>query len=214
LWIWLCATPVVSDWVRLSLERRYEPTAIHALPNADAILVLGGGVEGTAAPRLFPDLNAAADRAWHGARLFHEEKAPILVLTGGRLPWHANRGIEADAMVRFLSDLGVPADRILLEGRSHNTYENVQEVLDLLANRDIDQVLLVTSAFHMRRAQATFHASGIRVIPAATDHEVLTGQKLTPLDFLPDVKALMNSSIALKEYLGLWVYRWRGWIDR
>lgn len=90
----------------------------------------------------------------------------------------------------------------------------MQEVLDLLANRDIDQVLLVTSAFHMRRAQATFHASGIRVIPAVTDHEVLTGQKLTPLDFLPDVKALMNSSIALKEYLGLWVYRWRGWIDR
>lgn len=129
------------------------------------------------------------------------------------MPWHANRGIEADAMVRFLSDLGVPADRMLLEGRSHNTYENVQEVLDLLVDRDIDQVLLVNSALHMRRAQATFHAAGIRVIPAATDHEVLTGRELTPLDFFPDVKALMNSSIALKEYLGLWVYRWRGWTD-
>jgi len=60
--------------VRLSLERRYEPTAIDALPNADAILVLGGGVEGTAAPRLFPDLNAAADRAWMGHVCFMRKR--------------------------------------------------------------------------------------------------------------------------------------------
>jgi len=42
-----------------------------------------------------------------------------------------------------------------------------------LPNRGINQVLLVTSAYHMRRAQATFHAVGIQVIPAVTDYELL-----------------------------------------
>jgi len=86
LWIWLWATPVFSDWVRLSLERQYRPVAIDTLPNADAILVLGGSVESAAPPRLFPDLKAAADRIWHAARLFHSGKAPIVILSGGRLP--------------------------------------------------------------------------------------------------------------------------------
>lgn len=213
LWIWLWATPVFSDWVRLSLERQYRPTAIDALPNADAILVLGGGVEGVAAPRLLPDLNAAADRIWHAARLFHNGKAPIVILTGGRLPWHANRDPEADAMLQFLIDLGVPGDKVLLERRSRNTYENARETQRLLADSGIDQVLLVTSAYHMRRAQATFHAAGIQVIPAATDYAVLEERELTLLDFLPDAKALKTGSFALKEYLGLWFYRWRDWAD-
>ena len=51
LWIWLWATPVFSDWVRRSLEGRYPPVAIEALPNADAILVLGGAVEGVVTVR-------------------------------------------------------------------------------------------------------------------------------------------------------------------
>ncbi|WP_133511786.1 YdcF family protein [Candidatus Thiosymbion oneisti] len=213
LWVWLWATPVFSDWVRLSLERQYGPIAIDALPSADAILVLGGGVEGAAAPRLFPDLRTSADRIWHAARLFHKGKAPIVILVGGRLPWHTNRGREADAMLRFLIDLGVPGGKVLLERHSRNTYENARETQRLLADRGMDQVLLVTSAYHMRRAQAMFRAAGIQTIPAATDYEVLEGRELTLLDFLPDARALKIGSFALREYLGFWFYQWRGWAD-
>ncbi|CAD7857509.1 MAG: hypothetical protein [Olavius algarvensis Gamma 1 endosymbiont] len=213
LWIWIWATPVVSDWARLSLEAQYEPVTIDALPNADAILVLGGGIEGVAAQRLFPDLTASADRIWHAARLFHQGKAPMVVVAGGRLPWRTNQGLEADAMAQFLVDLGVPEDKLLLEGRSRNTVENAREIRRLLAAGGMDQVLLVTSAYHMRRAQATFHAAGVRAIPATTDYEVPGERTLTLLDFLPDAAALRRSSITLKEYLGLLLYRWRGWAD-
>lgn len=60
-------------------------------------------------------------------------------------------------------------------------------------------MLLVTSAYHMRHAQVTFHAAGIQAIPAAMDYEVQAGWELT------------LQAKALKEYLGLLVYRWRGW---
>jgi uncharacterized SAM-binding protein YcdF (DUF218 family) len=212
-WIWLWALPVVSEWVRWSLEGRYAPLAIASLPSADAIVVLGGAVRGVVAPRLFPDLNAAADRVWHGARLFHAGKAPLVVLSGGRLPWAKAEGPEADAMARFLMDLGVPEDRVLLESRSGTTYENALETRRLLATRGIKRVLLVTSALHMRRAAATFRAAGVDVVPAPTDYEVDADPERTLLDFIPAAEALADSSRALKEYLGLLAYRWRGWAE-
>jgi uncharacterized SAM-binding protein YcdF (DUF218 family) len=213
LWIWLWATPVFSDWVRWSLEGRYRPISVESLPRGDAILVLGGGVKGVQAPRLYPDLSAAADRVWHGARLFHARKASVVVLSGGRLPWEEGQGPEADAMLQFLIDLGVPKDKVILERRSRNTYENAREVRRLLAAGGRTKVLLVTSALHMRRAEATFEGVGLDVVPVATDYEVETEARLTLLDLLPDAAALEGSSRALKEYLGLWVYRLRGWAD-
>lgn len=213
LWIWLWATPVFSDWVRGSLEGRYSPVSVESLPSADAILVLGGAVEGVAFPRLHPDLNAAADRVWHGARLFHAQKAPLVILSGGRLPWNEDQGPEAEAMLQFLIDLGVPKDRVILEGRSRNTYENARETGRLLAAAGGKKGLLVTSALHMRRAEATFEGAGIDVVPVPTDFEVLAKRKKTLLDYLPNAGALEGSSRALKEYLGVFVYRWRGWAE-
>jgi uncharacterized SAM-binding protein YcdF (DUF218 family) len=211
LWIWLWSTPVFSDWVRRSLEGRFPPVAIEALPNADAILVLGGAVEGAVAPRLYPDLDASADRVWHAARLFLARKAPVVILSGGRLPWDENQGPEADAMLQFLIDLGVPREKVRLETRSGNTYENARETQSLLKAEGWKKVLLVTSALHMRRAQATFESAEVDVVPVATDYEVEAQPRWTLLDFLPDAGALEGSSRALKEYLGLWVYRLRGW---
>jgi uncharacterized SAM-binding protein YcdF (DUF218 family) len=210
VWVWIWATPVFSDWVRRSLEGRYAPQDISAIPDADAIVVLGGGVEGAAPPRLFPNLHDAADRVWHGARLFHAGKAPLVVISGGGLPWTEEQGPEANAMSIFLGDLGVRRESMLLEGRSATTYENARETKKLLAERGIETVLLVTSAMHMRRAEATFKEAGISVIPASTDFEVETRPVRTWLDYLPDAEALEGSSKALKEYLGLWVYQWQG----
>jgi uncharacterized SAM-binding protein YcdF (DUF218 family) len=214
LWIWVWATPVFSDWVRGLLEGQYAPVAIESLPTAGAVVVLGGGVQGRAVPRLFPNLSSSADRVWHAARLYHGEKAPLLVVSGGRQPWDEGQGPEAVAMLEFLTDLGVPEDRILLEGRSRNTYDNARETGELLAERGIERLILVTSAMHMPRAAATFRAAGMNVVPAPTDYEVTAQQGRTLLDFLPDAEALEGSSRAFREYLGLWVYRQRGWAVR
>ncbi len=135
----------------------------------------------------------------------------MVVISGGGLPWTEELGPEADSMAWFLNDLGVPRERMLLEKRSATTFENARETKKLLAEKGIERVLLVTSALHMQRAEATFIAAGIAVVPAPTDFEVETEAGTTVLDYLPDAGALEGSSRAMKEYLGLWVYRWKGW---
>jgi uncharacterized SAM-binding protein YcdF (DUF218 family) len=209
-WLWLWATPVFSDWVRGSLEGQYPPAALEAIPAADAVVVLGGGIEPAVPPRAFPDLGGASDRVWHGARLVRAGKAPLLVLSGGALPWRAEHGPEAQGMLTFVTDLGIPDERILIEPKSATTRGNAVETTRLLSARGIRRILLVTSALHMRRAEAAFRAVGLEVVPAATDHEVVA-QDRTVLDYLPDAQALADSSRALKELLGLFVYSLRGW---
>lgn len=210
--LWVPSTSVVSDGLQRSLEARHPPTPVEALPSAGAIVVLGGAVSAPRPPRLYPDLNDAADRVWHAARLYRAGKAPLVVASGGTQPWRDQRFREAPAMQSLLTDWGVPRDSVLLESRSANTYENATRTADILRRHQINCVLLVTSALHMRRALATFRTAGIAAIPAPTDIQV-TSDRRTVLDVLPSAGALVGATAAIREYVGYLVYQWRGWID-
>ncbi|CRI68012.1 conserved hypothetical protein [Thiocapsa sp. KS1] len=212
LWLALWSIPIVSDGLRLSLEGRFAREPVGALPTADAVVVLGGGIRGGPPDWPDPDLGRASDRVWHAARIHHAGKAARVIVSGGSMPWAGERRSEADAMLRFLADLGVPSDAILLEGRSRNTRENALYTAEILSAQGIDRILLVTSALHMPRALATFRAVGIDAVPAPTDFEVMP-EPAHLMRWLPDAEALSDSTRALKEYVGWWVYRWRGWAE-
>jgi uncharacterized SAM-binding protein YcdF (DUF218 family) len=212
LWLGLWSMPIASERLRLSLESRFAQESVAALPAADAVVVLGGGIKGAPPDWPYSDLGRASDRVWHAARIYHAGKAPRLILSGGSMPWLGARRTEADAMQGFLVDLGVPIEAILREGRSRNTRENALYTAEILNAQGIGRVLLVTSALHMPRALATFRAVGIDAVPAATDFEVMP-EPGHPIRWLPDAEALFDSTRALKEYLGWWVYRWRGWAE-
>lgn len=204
LWWW--STPVFSDWLRTTLEQRYSPVLIEQLPNAEAIVLLGGSMEAAHPPeRLYPNLNAATDRAWYAAHLFKAGKAPLILATGGNLPWSGIEQPEAEVMRAFLQELGVAQSAIVLEATSRTTEENRDNSLPILHELGIHRVLLVTSALHMPRALALFKATDLEVIPAPTDFEVYNRSNTHPLRWLPDAQALADSSRAFKEYLGRWV---------
>jgi len=209
--LWIPATPVFADWVRGTLESRYPPDSVEAAPTADAIIVLGGAVGAPRPPRVYPDLHGASDRVWHAARLYRAGKAPLVVASGGTLPWKDQRFREATDMMRLLTGWGVPPDSILLESSSASTYDNARFTAELALKRNIERVLLVTSAIHMRRALATFRQAGVDVVPTATDYRVVEENR-TLLAVLPDSKALSESTAAIREYVGYVVYDWRGWI--
>ena len=198
-WLWIWSTPIVSDHARAALENAYPPVAADQLPSAQAIVVLGGAIAPAGAGRTFPDLNSAADRVWHGARLFHAAKAPVVLLSGGSDP-ALSATSEAEAMRVLLRDLGIPDEAILLESRSRNTRENARFSAALLRVRGINEILLVTSALHMVRARARFEAEGLTVHPAATDYEA--GAARSDMRWLPSAAALDGSGRAIKEWVG------------
>lgn len=203
VWLWVWSMPVASLWLRGALEHRYPPVALQGLPSAQAIVVLGGGMSPPGAGRPWPDLSAAADRVWHASRLFHAGKAPIVLMSGGADP-AISPVSEAQSMRDFIVDLGVPNAAVLLEASSRNSRENAQFTAVLLRQRQIDRVLLVTSALHMRRALAHFRAEGLTVVPAATDHSPLDAPGIA--GWLPDAGALEGSGRAFKELIGQWIW--------
>ncbi|MHC5915375.1 MAG: YdcF family protein, partial [Nostoc sp.] len=98
--------------------------------------------------------------------------------------------------------------------------EGVENVQKILSSRGIRQVLLVTSAMHIPRSLQIFRRRGINVIPAPTDFLVSEGElrelgstpKAAILNLLPDIENLHQFTIALKEYIGSFIYRLRGWL--
>lgn len=209
-WVTIWSLPPVSDAVRASLEQRFENRPVESIPQADAIVVLGGGERGTPPDWPYPDLASGADRIWHTARLYRAGKAERVIVTGGRIGWHGERRSGTEAMRELLVDLGVPESAILIDDQSRSTRENAVEVARIVNEQELDNILLVTSALHMRRALATFRAAGLNPIPATADFEVLP-EAAHALRWLPDSQALHDSTRAIKEYLGYWVYRLRGW---
>ena len=204
------STPVASDALVSSLERAYPPQDPAAAPKAGAIVVLGGSLATGLPPRHGPELVDASDRVLHAARLFREGKAPLVVASGGRLPWSAADRSDAAEMADLLVEWGVAREAILLEAKARTTAENAAETARLLRPRGVRRVLLVTSSLHMRRAFASFRAEGIEVVPSPCDALVAGPPARGVFAFLPGPEALARSHRALKELLGLAVYRVTG----
>ncbi|MCX7248290.1 MAG: YdcF family protein [Burkholderiales bacterium] len=205
VWLWAWSTPVLSLWLRGTLEDQIAQPPLSRVPQTQAMVVLGGGVSPPSGKATDINLGAAADRVWYAARLFHAGKAPLLLLSGGSDP-QRHAFSEARAMAIFLQDLGVPEQALVLEEASRNTLENAAFTAKLLNERGIRHVLLVTSALHMPRALALFSAQGLQVEPAPTDFEA-DNPPPGALAWLPDAEALDGSGRAMKEWVGKWVGR-------
>ncbi len=210
-WLWLCATPAVSLLLRLPLERPYPVESLPAIPRAAAIAVLGGAITPAQPPyRPYPSLHGDSDRLWHAARLYHAGKAPLIFAVGGGRAAGGQPLPEAKAMVTFLTDLGVPPEAIVTEGASLSTCENARFGEALLTGHGIDRILLVTSAYHLPRALATFRSAGIEAVPVAANAATVP-ERFRLRDWLPDAGTLSASSRILREYLALLVYWLKGW---
>jgi uncharacterized SAM-binding protein YcdF (DUF218 family) len=117
----------------------------HELAPAGAILVLCSHDTAVAA---------------RGAQLWLDGWAPWLIFSGGlgAITRHMWSEPEADQFARIAREMGVPADRILIENASTNTGENVQFTRRLLAERGLDPVsfIVVQKPYMERRSYATF----------------------------------------------------------
>ena len=205
----------VSSALAKSLEWRHLPDDI---PSADAIVLLGGGMRSNRPPRPTVEVGEAGDRMLYAAHLYREGKAPYILLTSGLYPWNPNETTDAENMGTLMEFLGIPADALVLETKSTNTYENALYSKPMLDEMGAQRILLVTSAMHMPRAVMIFEKMGFDVIPAPTDFQVTESNPNDNwlanflLEIVPDTTSMNLFSTALKEYIGIFVYRLRGWL--
>lgn len=211
-----------NSWVANQLTRSLEWQNIPAtLPNAEAIVVLGGATRPKIYPRPAVDVMEEGDRMIYGAQLYRQGKAPIVILSGGRtLNLQEVSSSESADMKTVIETMGVPASAILQDATSLNTYENAVNVKKILQQRGIKKILLVTSALHMPRSLRIFQKQGIEAIAAPTDF-LVSQEELdfsdntlasSVLNALPDARNLNQLTRSLKEYIGLFIYSLRGWL--
>jgi uncharacterized SAM-binding protein YcdF (DUF218 family) len=208
----------ISSLLMQSLE--WQQIQNEELPEAEAIIVLGGSTRTPTPPRTTVEITEAGDRVLYAAHLYKEGKAPVIIATGGRISWLANAPPEADSMKTLLTEIGVPPSAVIEETQALNTYQNAVYTKEILERLGIQKSLLVTSAAHMPRSLLVFKKQGINVIPAPTDfivtkvdwQQLQSTPQATLLNCLPDAGRLQQTTQALKEYLGIFVYWLRGWI--
>lgn len=211
--LWLGSTPLISALAVRAAEGWAERGQTADASEADAIVVLSGGrvvAPGRAATSEWGN----ADRFFSGVELFNAGKAPLLVFTGGWVPWEPKAVPEGKILAGYARVLGVPADRIVTTGRVTNTADEARAVATLLRERRsapadrgaAPRVLLVTSAFHMARARRLFERAGLTVMPFPVDFQVSAGGGVNVMDVLPTAAALGQTEMAWREMYGRLFY--------
>jgi uncharacterized SAM-binding protein YcdF (DUF218 family) len=207
------ACPETSLVLTRSLEDRYRDTDVARIPEAQAIIILGGTIHQPSQEHHASGLTESSDRLLLAYRLYRAGKAPLVICSGGNNPLLSDtqRPSEALSMSGLLEEWGIPAAAIEVEEASINTRENALFSYRLLSGRGIRKIILVTSAMHMPRAAGAFHKAGFEVVPAPADFRTGWGAPNPVFLWLPSAGSLDHSQTALHEWLGLWTYRLRGW---
>jgi uncharacterized SAM-binding protein YcdF (DUF218 family) len=198
------STNVVSSALLVSLQNSPALNPSN-LPQASAVVVLAGGLREAAEEYGSDQLNTfTLERLRYGAWLAKRTNLPLLVTGGTKY----DGPTEAQVMAQTLRDeFGLQPRWI--ESRSRDTAENATYSAELLQEANISRILLVTHAWHMRRAFAEFKAAKLDPIPAPTAF----ARRPAPLgadDFVPTPRAYYLSGFALHEWLGIAWSRLRG----
>lgn len=218
--LWIPGTPFPGAWMTRALETAYPP-----LPKgekAPVIVVLGGGTESHEYPRQDVEIGGAGDRILYAAQLYHDNVGEKILFGGAYYEVLAGEKASiASEMANIAERLGVDPEDILLQETSVNTAEEAVADAAILAELEVDKIILVTSATHMYRSVKLFEKQGLTVIPAPTDfgysdaewknQMTLTWEKWYTY-IIPQSGNIRAYETALKEFIGIFIYRLRGWL--
>lgn len=190
------------------LENRF---AIPETPPQEVrgIIVLGGvTMARPSTVRGVAELNQAGDRLTTALMLAQRYPEARIILSGGEGLLLGETESEADTMRRFLVNLGVSEERLVLEGASRNTAENASFTRETLREWE-GSLVLVTSAYHMARSVGLYRQEGIAVIPWPTDYRS-AGNQGFGIDIANPNQNLETATVAIREWIGLVAYHWTG----
>jgi uncharacterized SAM-binding protein YcdF (DUF218 family) len=209
-----------NGWLVSGMTRRLEGQFLSPdpMPQADAIVVLSGGVHGKTPPRPSVEIGDAGDRLLYGAALYRQGKAPEIICTGNVATGGVAARPAAEDMAELLQLIGVPSSAIASEIESENTHDHAVNLCPVFQQRQIRRVLLVTSALHMPRSVGVFRRAcpTVEFVPAPTDFRAPYERPVAwyrgSLSLLPTPRSLLDFSDAAHEYVGIAYYKLRGWL--
>jgi uncharacterized SAM-binding protein YcdF (DUF218 family) len=205
----ICILPISSLMV-IPLEDRFAPPTLPA--HVDGIVVLGGSIS----PKLSvargrPAVRDASERLFSAAALARLYPDARLILCGGIVNPYAKAVPESMVMRDLLASIGVTPERLELETKSRNTYENAIYAMELAHPKPGETWLLVTSGTHMPRAVGSFRKAGWTILPYPVDY-LTDGTASIGFDFELS-KELRRMDLAAHEWIGLLGYSLLGWTD-
>src|SRR6476620_4450320 len=127
---------------------------------ADAAVVLGAAVWSQNVSPVF------RERINHAVNLYQEGKVRKLIFTGGQ--GNANEPTEAAAASSYAQANGIPVQDILIEQKSHTTFENIVNAKQLADANSLKTVLIVSDPMHMKRAMTMARDVGLIAYPSPT----------------------------------------------
>ena len=199
----LSSLPIISNKFIAYLEKDYQPIKIADVENVDAIVVLSGMIRVIGdEENLKYEFTDSIDRFFAGLDLFNNNKSPILILTRGKMPW--SLGIaEGEYLKELAIKYGVSEENIILTDEVQNTDQEAKAIKEILT--EDAKIILVTSAFHMPRAEKVFKAANVDVIPFPVDFKN-SKSKITMMDFIPSAGSLSQTSHFVREMIGRLYY--------
>jgi len=188
------------------LENRYPRPA--NLPAIDGILILGGGND-TAI--LLSRGAYGADRAMarlvSGYALARSHPEAKVVFSGGSGELAEQTLKESVTAKDVLLAIGLSPSRLILEGKSRNTWENFVFTKQIVRPKPGERWVLATSAFHMTRAMGIAKKVGWPMLPWPTDYRTTPTHSYR---YAAVVQNLDLTDLAVREYIGIWTYRLNG----
>ena len=209
--LYLCSNSFLVD----ELYRWYEPvTTDHDLQKTqfEGAIILGG--LGDIDLRIGKiTFGIGADRLLQTLPLYHQHRIKKIIFSGGSGSLEFPEKREGLFIQKYLRSIDIPDSSLLIESKSRNTYENARFTKVLFDSLHLTgKYLLVTSAFHMRRAMAAFKKQGFENLEPYITNKV-SGVRRFTLDhlFIPDPGAVIALETLLHEWLGFITYKIRGY---
>ena len=209
LFLWTFSVGLVADFLWKFAEYPWQRIDESDAPTADAIVVLssGGRPQAPGKANIFEWKDP--DRYFAGISLFQKKKAPTLFFTGGTNPYGNESKDEGTLYKEHAIRIGIPLDAIKTTNTVVNTLQEAIEIRRIFNQKNSSsEILLVTSAYHMKRAKKLFERQGFIVHPFPVDFKSSNNfQWQNPYQWIPNSYSLFRSSKALRELIGRTIYR-------
>jgi uncharacterized SAM-binding protein YcdF (DUF218 family) len=210
--MYLIGSPSLARRLMTALEQPYARAGLNELPAVDAVVVLGGG-HGVSQHDVFGFvLMDGAQRVLTGLELMRQHKGRVLVLGGGYYMAGEQKRPRSELLQNWLKAWDLPGTPVFTLGTALNTREEAENAQKLAKEQNWRRLILVTSASHMKRAEAVFKNVGLSVICVACDFRAYgVPDEDSSCPFIPRMGNFELWSNYLHEEIGWLIYRWRGW---